>query len=200
LALGDYDAYAFDFPGGVFHAESSGPLHLVADLIRASDGEVLTRAGVDTPQLRIEQTLPPGRYILQVRVMRHAAAGPYAIALGRPGVCTVEETSHATGKPGAIAERAGAHDTSLGVRLEPAGGRYANIGMRVIGVTRGGNADRAGVRAGDILLSIDRRPLRSPGDAEGLTLTPGRTAAIVAVRGDRIVTMEVAMADEGSGG
>ena len=99
LARGDYDAYAFEFGGGTFRAHSESDLDLVADLIRASDGEVLGRSGVDTTAFTFDGPLEAGRYILQVRVMRHAGAGPYHVILGNPGGCVVEETASASAQP-----------------------------------------------------------------------------------------------------
>ncbi|MDU8926934.1 hypothetical protein RXV86_06020 [Alisedimentitalea sp. MJ-SS2] len=92
MAQSDYDFYAFDFPGGTLHAASREGLNLVADLIRASDGAVLMRNGVDTGPFRISAELAPGRCILAVRVMHHAGSGPYAVTLGRPGSCRITET------------------------------------------------------------------------------------------------------------
>lgn len=190
LAQGDYDAYAFDFPGGDFRAESSGNLNLVADLIRASDGEMLARSGVDTQQFLIEGPLPAGRYILQVRVMHHAGAGPYSVMLGQPGACVVEETATGTG----ATSSAPPADPTLGLQLEPASGTFTNIGLRVTSVTRGGNAERAGLRAGDIVLSIDRTPVRSPAEGQAFALSPGRTVPVVVVRNDRVIALDVGMA------
>ncbi|MGE0392379.1 MAG: PDZ domain-containing protein [Vicinamibacterales bacterium] len=186
LAQGDYDAFAFDFPGGEFLAESAGNLNLVADLIRASDGEVLARSGVDTTQFRIDGPLDAGRYILQVRVMQHAGAGPYAVALGAPGACVVEERAERTG--GAVPS--GAPDMSLGVQLEPGTGTFAGIGVRVVALTPGGHAERAGLRAGDVILSVDRAPVRGVSEAQGLRLPAGRPVPIVVVRNDRVISFE----------
>lgn len=187
LAQGDYDAFAFDFPGGEFLAESSGTLNLVADLIRASDGEVLARSGVDTTQFRIDGPLEAGRYILQIRVMQHAGAGPYSVALGAPGACVVEETATATGSRPA----APAADLSLGVQTEPGTGSFTGIGIRVVSVTPGGNAERAGLRAGDVILSIDRRPAGTLGDARGALLQAGRAVPVVVARNDRVIAFDV---------
>lgn len=190
LAQGDYDAYAFDFPGGDFRAESSGSLNLVADLIRASDGEMLARSGVDTQQFLIDGPLPAGRYILQVRVMHHAGGGPYSVMLGQPGACVVEETATGTGS----SSTSQVPDATLGLQVEPATGTFANIGLRVTSVTRGGNAERAGLRVGDVMLSIDQTPMRSPADGRAFTLAPGRTVSVVVVRNDRVIALEVGVA------
>lgn len=187
LAQGDYDAFAFDFPGGEFLAESSGTLNLVADLIRASDGEVLARSGVDTTQFRIDGPLDAGRYILQIRVMQHAGAGPYSVALGAPGACVVEETATATGgRPAASTA-----DLTLGIQTEPGTGSFTGIGVRVVSVTPGGNAERAGLRAGDVILSIDRKPAGTLGDARGALLQTGRAVPVVVARNDRVIAFDV---------
>jgi len=88
---GDYDSFAFDFPGGQLRAVSYQGLNLVADLIRATDGAVLQRHGVDTGPFSLSANVPAGRYIIQVRVMHHAGAGPYVIDLGQPSSCQISE-------------------------------------------------------------------------------------------------------------
>jgi hypothetical protein len=343
LARGDYDAYTFEHSGGTFRASSEGNLDLVADLIRASDGETLARSGVDTPQFNIEGDLDAGRYILTLRVMHHAGAGPYGVILGNPGSCIVEETATASSEPvapgpgaadqenlalnkatsqssvgpwsrsqdpavdsqGAVdgstspwgfhtneeenpwwqvdlgqlsaideigvfnrsdgyQDRARtvrvllssngndwqqiyAHDgtafdaltipvndrqarfvrlqlnerqwfhlgevtvlgvpvtagqptplssvptpnPTLGLQLEPATGAYANIGMRVVAVDPDGNAARAGVRPDDVILSIDRQPLRNASATQAIVLSPGRELDVVAVRDGRIWTTSI---------
>ena len=95
LTKGDYDFFIFDYPGGTFRVYSEPGLNLVTDLIRASDGKVLAQSGVDTEQFLIEGDLSAGQYILAVRVMHHAGAGPYRVVLGTPGDCTVKETAEA---------------------------------------------------------------------------------------------------------
>lgn len=186
LAKGDYDAYTFEFPGGEFLAESAGTLNLVADLIRASDGEVLARSGVDTTQFRIDGPLDAGRYILQVRVMNHAGAGPYTVTLGTPGACVVEETAERTGGGAPAA----GPDLSLGVQVEPGSGTFTGIGVRVVSLVSGGNAERAGLRAGDVILSVDRAPVRGVPEAQNLRLPAGRSVPVVVVRNDRVIAFD----------
>ncbi len=48
----------------------------------------------------------------------------------------------------------------LGVRTEPAGPPGSRAGLRVMSVAMGGPASRAGLMVGDVLLAIDRRPVR----------------------------------------
>jgi S1-C subfamily serine protease len=63
--------------------------------------------------------------------------------------------------------------------------------MRVVNVDPNGNAARASVRPGDVILSIDRQPLRSASDVQGIVLSPGRELDVVAVRDGRIWTTSI---------
>jgi lysophospholipase L1-like esterase len=75
----DYDTVLFDFPGGSFRAWTNSKLNLVADLLDAQ-GTMITRAiGAN---LQFNQSLPPGRYGIIVRVMNYAGTGPYELVLG----------------------------------------------------------------------------------------------------------------------
>ncbi len=90
LRQGDYDNFAFFFPGGAFRARSAAGLDLVADLLDAK-GRKLARAGADTPQFDIQGNYPAGQYYLIIRVMHHAGAGPYQVQLGPDTGCHVTE-------------------------------------------------------------------------------------------------------------
>jgi hypothetical protein len=90
LRQGDYDNFAFYFPGGAFRARSAGGLDLVADLID-SQGQRVACSGVDTPQFDPQGNYPAGQYYLIVRVMHHAGAGPYQVQLGPDTGCLVSE-------------------------------------------------------------------------------------------------------------
>ena len=195
LASGDYDAYAFDFEGGTFRARSESNLDLVADLIRASDGETLARSGTESQAFTFDGPLDAGRYILTIRVMYHAGAGPYDVVLGEPGGCVVEETATATAEPVAPTPSPTPNPT-LGLQLEPATGQYANIGMRVVSVEPDGNAARAGIRPGDVILSIDQRPLRSASDAQSIVLNADRQFDVLALRDGRVWTTSIGAAAE----
>lgn len=61
-------------------------------------------------------------------------------------------------------------------------------------MTRGGRAERAGLRAGNVVLSIDRPPMWSPVDGQAFMLAPGRTVPVVVVRNDRVIAFDVGMA------
>ncbi len=93
VSKGDYDFYTFNHPGGKLAIKSKSSLNLVADLIRASDGGLVERSGVDTPQFKFGGNIAAGRYILAIRVMNHAGAGAYKVNVGKPGNCVMTETA-----------------------------------------------------------------------------------------------------------
>jgi membrane-associated protease RseP (regulator of RpoE activity) len=78
----------------------------------------------------------------------------------------------------------------LGLMADENGGR----GLRVVGVRPGSPAEAAGLRAGDVLLELERRPLRSlddlgtimrfrgPGDSLGLTFERDGKRHVVTAR------------------
>jgi S1-C subfamily serine protease len=65
-------------------------------------------------------------------------------------------------------------------------------GIEVAEVVAGGPADRAGVRAGDIILAVDDVPVSTAGDLQRLMVSDaiGRTVTGRALRGDRTITLE----------
>jgi serine protease DegQ len=66
-------------------------------------------------------------------------------------------------------------------------------GAIIAGVVRGGPADRAGMRPGDILLSVDGRKVSSTNDMLNLIadLPPGGKARMTVMRKDRQATLDV---------
>lgn len=79
----DYDTFRFNFPGGKFVCYSLSKLDLVADILD-QEGKSIARSNdhENTKNFRFERNLKPGIYYVQIRVMRHAGAGPYYLVLG----------------------------------------------------------------------------------------------------------------------
>src|SRR4051794_2056886 len=71
----------------------------------------------------------------------------------------------------------------------------AGDGRHVAGVVRGGAAQKAGIRRGDVIVSIDGRPARGPGDvAEAVQRhKPGDRIVVVVKRGDRELTLRATL-------
>ena len=81
-----------------------------------------------------------------------------------------------------------------GWRLEDGAWRWhAAEPVRITGVIPGSPAERDGLRAGDVLVGIDGRPLREPDAAAGFyqTMRPGQTVRFEVQRGDRTLTLAV---------
>jgi uncharacterized iron-regulated protein len=77
----------------------------------------------------------------------------------------------------------------LGVTLEAAGGK----GARVLGIMPGSPAEKAGLQKGDLIVSIDGKPVRDPGDLSfevGLH-QPGDTGPLEVEREGRVVSLTV---------
>jgi Do/DeqQ family serine protease len=66
-------------------------------------------------------------------------------------------------------------------------------GVLIAGVLRGGPADKAGFHPGDVLVSIDGRPVRDPSSMLNTVaaLVPGRTAAVRLRRDEKDVDLQV---------
>jgi S1-C subfamily serine protease len=60
--------------------------------------------------------------------------------------------------------RAGAPRAMLGINLGPRGGEEPNEGVKIASVSPGGAADSAGLKAGDVLLSIGDKQLKAESD------------------------------------
>jgi serine protease DegQ len=66
-------------------------------------------------------------------------------------------------------------------------------GALIAGVMRGGPADRAGLRAGDILLTIENKPISDTGSMLNLiaALTPNQKATLKIARAEQTINVEV---------
>ena len=103
------------------------------------------------------------------------------LKLWRDGAETSVEAVLAAMPAGNEVAKAGAPEGGFaGLDLGVADGRVV-----VAGVTPGSPAARKGVREGDVLLSVDRRAVETPGDVEGIVAelrTAGRKAALMLLR------------------
>jgi aminopeptidase N len=112
------------------------------------------------------------------------------IVASKPGA-----PSGATGRPAAApGERPGGRRVSFGTMPDFA---FGGPGVRVAGVTPGSPAEKAGVREGDVLLSVDGRDVA---DLRGFAailgeLKPGQTVAVVLRRGEREETLAVTVVE-----
>jgi len=69
----------------------------------------------------------------------------------------------------------------------------STAGVLVAGVQRGSPADRAGMKPGDIVLSVDGKPVRDPDSMRNLivALTPGKQATLGVKRGQGTLELQV---------
>ncbi|MCX2728318.1 trypsin-like peptidase domain-containing protein [Thermomicrobium sp. 4228-Ro] len=83
-------------------------------------------------------------------------------------------------------------------RYVPERGEPRAAGVAVLQVVEGSPAARAGLRAGDIIVSLDGVPLRSPTDLQRvLSRTPvGSTVTLGVVRQGKLLTLEAELAAE----
>jgi serine protease DegQ len=66
-------------------------------------------------------------------------------------------------------------------------------GVLIAGVLRGGPADKAGFRPGDVLVAIDGKPVKDPNAMLNVVaaLVPGKTAAVRLRRNDKDVNLQI---------
>lgn len=117
---------------------------------------------------------------------------------GNIGLAFAIPISHGKRVAQEIIDTGQARRTVLGAELERTG-RSAGGGVRLVAVADGGPAARAGLRAGDLLTSLDGRPLQQPLDVIALVRKhpPGAVVSVEYRRGgasDR-VSVTLAAAD-----
>lgn len=83
----------------------------------------------------------------------------------------------------------------LGLRVADTAGRLDTPGAYVGGVASGSLAERAGIRAGDVIVSIDSDRVSSVAELQGIIrqMRSGTRAVIVYVRGERAMQVQVAL-------
>ncbi|HJX07424.1 MAG TPA: trypsin-like peptidase domain-containing protein [Actinomycetota bacterium] len=74
-------------------------------------------------------------------------------------------------------------------------GATAQNGAYVIGTTKGGPADEAGMKSGDVIVSVDGKTVASANDLGGILngLQPGTAVPVVVDRGGQQVTLNVTL-------
>lgn len=84
----------------------------------------------------------------------------------------------------------------LGIRMSPEGDER---GIAIAGVQPGGPADRAGVRAGDVLVALATQVVRSPQDLRSVLvrLKAGRPVEVVVLRDGETLRLEIVPAARG---
>lgn len=93
------------------------------------------------------------------------------------------------------------HTSILGVEAEPIDGQLAQYfgvgeGVLVRSVVKGSSAERAGVRAGDVILKIDETHVATPADISNrLRTIHGKPAAVTLMRDHKEMTVSVTIAD-----
>ena len=109
--------------------------------------------------------------------MTEAEAGNIGLAVAIP-------ISHGKRVAQEIIDTGQARRTVLGAELERTG-RNANGGVRLVAVAEGGPAAKAGLRAGDVLVSLNGRPLQQPLDVIALVRKhpPGAVVTVEYRRG-----------------
>ncbi|MBO0890221.1 MAG: trypsin-like peptidase domain-containing protein [Acidothermales bacterium] len=98
-----------------------------------------------------------------------------------------------------LVKNGSAHHAQLGVQVTDAGsGNGVTDGARLAGVTSGGPADKAGLRAGDVVTKVDDRTVDS---ADGLVAAirshrPGQTVTLAYERGGATHTATVTLGSD----
>jgi serine protease Do len=93
----------------------------------------------------------------------------------------------------------------LGVEAESIDGQLAQYfgvkdGVLVRSVYRGSSAEKAGIRAGDVILKIDETRVATPADISGrLRTLHGKSASVALMRDHKEMTVNVTVADDDPG-
>ncbi len=96
--------------------------------------------------------------------------------------------------------------SALGVEAESIDGQLAQYfgvkeGVLVRSVLKGSSAEKAGVRAGDVIMKVDDAHVASPADLSGqLRSLRGKSAAILLMRDHKEITATVAIGDDDPAG
>lgn len=167
---------------------------------------------------RLVRETPPGRSV-QLGVVRDGAEREVTVEVGERDLTAPAALFEAplppavgegTPRPGAWLRVFGGPRARLGVQLQPLGTQLAEYfglqdrtGALVASVREGTPAARAGLRAGDVLLSVGDRTVEAPADV--LRALAGREAGpmemtILRDRQERTLTVELEEADEEANG
>jgi serine protease Do len=155
--------------------------------------------------------LEPGDVILKFdgKAIARSSELPPLVAQVKPGTTVTLEVWHdgslkeVKAKVGEIEERTdvasaaeGAAQGKLGVAvrpLSPEEKRSANIAGGVVVEDVGGAAAKAGVQPGDVILSVNRTPVKSPEQLKELIGKAGKTVALLVQRDDARIFIPVTL-------
>ncbi len=160
------------------------------DVILSLDGKPLDSGGALTRGVAL---IPPGQKVTLV-VLRGGKQKTFTFPVAqRP-----DELAQAGDSEGGVED--GGKAPKLGVRLQPLTpdlakqlGLEGDSGVLVADVTEGGPADRAGLARGDLILEVNRRPVRKPAEVGEIIskLADGELVLMRVRRGDGAIFLAV---------
>jgi len=193
---------AFSLPGGtkgalVQNVVPRGPAAKggveAGDVVVAVNGKPVESAGQLT---RAVALIPPGEKV-SVTVLRKNDKKQLSFSVAqRPEEEGVAQGGEKEGEEGGAADKS----PKLGVSLAPLTpdiarelGTQAKEGVVVADVVQGGPADRAGLRRGDLILEVNRQPVKKPEDVSAAVgkMKDGEMALLRVLRGDVAVFVAV---------
>lgn len=204
VAVGD-PVLAFGSPLALANTVTSGIVSAVDRPLRAGrPGEqaryyaaIQTDAAVNQGNSGGPLVDAAGRVVGVNSVIKSVAAS--ADEAANIGLAFAIPIGHATRIAEEIIDRGEARRTVIGVKVDRAASN-AEDGVHAAAVPPGGPAHEAGIRAGDVLLQLDDRPLDDPEDLVALVRKhpPGATVQLSYRRGGAEHTAQATLAADGS--
>ncbi|MDA1229342.1 MAG: trypsin-like peptidase domain-containing protein [Planctomycetota bacterium] len=185
-----------------------GGLLMCLGTVMSADGYILTKASELEGAIDPEVILPSGRrfkaielatdYAFDLMLLKVQATNLQPVSLKVEQASSVGELAvlqNGKGEalmPTVISVKThameGANKAFLGIRMEPDGN-----GVRILHILPGGAAQRNGLRAGDVIMSLDSRPVDHPNTLKAAieAFKPGDRISIRYMRGDEIRSIEI---------
>jgi serine protease Do len=164
------------------------------DVVLSVNGKEIDSAGALT---RTVSLVPPGGKV-DVQFLRNGQKKSLAFAVGtRPDEEAVAgRASEGEEKPADVSDKS----PKLGVSLAPITAEMAKEmevpagrGVAVVSVVDGGPAERAGIRSGDVILEVNRKPVNKPDEVASIVgkMKDGEPALLRVQRGETALFLTV---------
>ena len=176
----------------------------VGDVILQYNGQRLE--GVDQFQRMVRET-PVGREV-KMLIFRSGASQTLTAKIGSrsgafPNLQSRAPFVYPTNPPKVVFPGLESANTTLGVQVESLDGQLAEYfgvkeGVLVRSVTKGSPAERAGIKAGDVITKVGDRSISRPGDI-GTQLRRNQNSSVTLIRDHRELTVNVNTANPNAG-